>query len=67
MKKLIYALLFVSCSFSMSAQTAAELKKEQAPKKAQIAKLKGEVAILQAKIDALPGWRVGGFGVRFRK
>ncbi|CAI8257883.1 MAG: Uncharacterised protein [Polaribacter sp. SA4-10] len=62
MKKLIYALLFVSCSFSMSAQTAAELKKEQAPKKAQIAKLKGEVAILQAKIDALPGWRVGAFG-----
>ena len=46
----------------MSAQTAAELKKEQAPKKAQIAKLKGEVAILQAKIDALPGWRVGAFG-----
>lgn len=62
MKKLIYALLFVSCSFSMSAQTAAELKKEQAPKKAQIAKLKGEVAVLQAKIDALPGWRVGAFG-----
>ena len=46
----------------MSAQTAAELKKEQAPKKTQIAKLKGEVAILQAKIDALPGWRVGAFG-----
>ena len=46
----------------MSAQTAAELKKEQAPKKAQIAKLKGEVAVLQAKIDALPGWRVGAFG-----
>lgn len=62
MKKIIYALLFVSCSFSMSAQTAAELKKEQAPKKAQIAKLKGEVAVLQAKIDALPGWRVGAFG-----
>ena len=62
MKKIIYALLFVSCSFSMSAQTAAELKKEQAPKKTQIAKLKGEVAILQAKIDALPGWRVGAFG-----
>jgi|TARA_B110000238_G_scaffold56700_1_gene61975 hypothetical protein len=62
MKKIIHALLFVGCSFSMSAQTAAELKKEQAPKKAQIAKLKGEVAILQAKIDALPGWRVGAFG-----
>ena len=46
----------------MSAQTAAELKKEQAPKKTQIAKLKGEVAVLQAKIDALPGWRVGAFG-----
>jgi hypothetical protein len=52
----------VSCSFSISAQTAAELKKKQAPLKAEIAKLKGEVAALQSKIDALPGWRVGAFG-----
>tara|TARA_B110000091_G_scaffold65272_1_gene71927 strand:+ start:2532 stop:3449 length:918 start_codon:yes stop_codon:yes gene_type:complete len=62
MKKLLYSLLFLSCSFSISAQTAAELKKKQAPIKAEIAKLKGEVAALQSKIDALPGWRVGAFG-----
>ncbi|MDA9317099.1 DUF3078 domain-containing protein [Polaribacter sp.] len=62
MKKIIYFLLFVGCSFSINAQSAAELKKEQAPIKAKIAKLKGEVAALQSKIDALPGWRVGAFG-----
>lgn len=62
MKKLSILLLLVCISFSVNAQTAEELKKEQAPKKAQIAKLQGEVKALQAKIDALPGWRKGAFG-----
>ena len=62
MKNLICTVLFVCGSFSISAQTAAELKKKQVPKKAQIAKLKGEIAALQSKIDALPGWRIGAFG-----
>ena len=62
MKKLSILILFVFIGVSVNAQTAEELKKEQAPKKAKIAKLQGEVNALQAKIDALPGWRKGAFG-----
>ena len=62
MKKLSILFLLVSISFSVNGQTAEELKKEQAPKKAAIAKLQGEVKALQSKIDALPGWRKGAFG-----
>jgi hypothetical protein len=62
MKKLSILFLLVFVSFSVNAQTAEELKKEQAPKKAKIAQLNGEVEALQAKIDALPGWRKGAFG-----
>ncbi|MGY8909086.1 MAG: DUF3078 domain-containing protein, partial [Flavobacteriales bacterium] len=62
MKKLSILLLLITISFAAKAQTADELKKEQAPKKAEIAKLQGEVKALQAKIDALPGWRIGAFG-----
>lgn len=62
MKKLSILLILVCFSFAAKAQTAEELKKEQAPKKAEIAKLQGEVNALQAKIDALPGWRKGAFG-----
>jgi hypothetical protein len=62
MKKLSILFLLVLVSFSANAQTAEELKKEQAPKKAKIAKLNDEVKALQVKIDALPGWRKGAFG-----
>ncbi|WP_397447654.1 DUF3078 domain-containing protein [Polaribacter sp. R77954] len=62
MKKLSILLLLVSISFSVNAQTAEELKKEMAPKKAEISKLQEEVKALQSKIDALPGWRKGAFG-----
>ena len=62
MKKLSFLLLVLFIGTSINAQTADELKKEQAPKKAKIAKLQGEVDALQAKIDALPGWRKGAFG-----
>ena len=62
MKKLSILFLLVCFSLTANAQTAEELKKEQAPKKAEIAKLQGEVKALQSKIDALPGWRKGAFG-----
>lgn len=62
MKKLLITFtLTLLCSITY-AQTAEELKKEQAPKKAAIAKLQGEVNVLQSKIDALPGWKKGAFG-----
>ena len=62
MKKSLFSVLFLSIGFFAHAQTAEELKKEQAPKKAQVAKLKREIAALQLKIDVLPGWRIGAFG-----
>ncbi|MCG1037493.1 DUF3078 domain-containing protein [Polaribacter sargassicola] len=62
MKKLSILFLIAFINFSLNAQTAEELKKEQAPLKAEIAKLQGQVKSLQAKIDALPGWRKGAFG-----
>jgi hypothetical protein len=62
MKKLSLFLLLVCISFSAQTQTTEELKKEQAPKKVKIAKLQAEVNAIQAKIDAMPGWRKGAFG-----
>jgi|TARA_B110000971_G_C20011044_1_gene501518 hypothetical protein len=62
MKKISLLLLLVCIRFSAQAQTTEELKKEQAPKKVKIAKLQGEVNAIQAKIDAMPGWRKGAFG-----
>jgi hypothetical protein len=62
MKKISLLLLLVCIRFSAQAQTTEELKKEQAPKKVKIATLQGEVNAIQAKIDAMPGWRKGAFG-----
>lgn len=62
MKKIVLiaaCALFATTAFS---QTKEELKAQQAPKKESIAKLQGEVDAIQAKIDALPGWRKGAFG-----
>jgi hypothetical protein len=62
MKKISILLLFAFIGLSINAETAEELKKEQAPKKTKNSKLQGEVNALQAKIDALPGWKKGAFG-----
>ncbi len=62
MKKLVLAIGLVFGIASTYAQTAEELKAQQGPKKDSIAKLQGEVDALQAKIDALPGWKKGAFG-----
>jgi len=62
MKKLVLAIGLVFGIASTYAQTAEELKAQQGPKKDSIAKLQGEVDAIQAKIDALPGWKKGAFG-----
>ncbi len=62
MKKLVFVLGLMFGIASTYAQTAEELKAQQGPKKDSIAKLQGEVDALQAKIDALPGWKKGAFG-----
>ncbi len=62
MKKVLLLAACLSLGFSSFAQTEEELKSQQAPKTAEIAKLQGEVDALQAQIDALPGWKKGAFG-----
>jgi len=62
MKKIFVLASAILLSISTQAQTEEELKSQQAPKKAEIAKLQGEVDALQAQIDALPGWKKGIFG-----
>lgn len=62
MKKLVLVFGLMFGITSTFAQTAEEFKAQQAPKKDSIAKLQGEVDAIQAKIDALPGWKTGAFG-----
>ena len=62
MKKIIALAAAILLTINLSAQTAEELKEQQAPKKAEIAKLQGEVDAIQGQIDALPGWKKGAFG-----
>ncbi|MDO6489893.1 MAG: DUF3078 domain-containing protein [Cellulophaga sp.] len=62
MKKIILtaALLFVATvSF---AQTEEELKAEQAVKKDSVAAIQARIGAIQAKLDAMPGWKIGAFG-----
>ena len=61
-KKLVFVLaLFVGVN-SINAQTKEELKAQKAEKQAEADKFQGEANAIQAKIDALPGWRKGAFG-----
>ena len=62
MKKVLLAFLMIFTIISVNAQTEEELKALQAPKNDSIAALQGEVDAIQAKIDALPGWKKGAFG-----
>ena len=62
MKKIIL-LAAIFCGFAFTqAQTKEELIKEKAEKQAEADKFQGEANAIQAKIDALPGWRKGAFG-----
>ncbi|OUS01687.1 hypothetical protein A9Q86_06760 [Flavobacteriales bacterium 33_180_T64] len=63
MKKLLLtAILMLSISFGFS-QTKEELEVQKAEKQAVADAAQAEANALQAQIDALPGWRVGAFGV----
>ena len=62
MKKLSILILVLFIGASINAQTADELKAELASKKDSISKLQAKANSLQAKIDALPGWKKGAFG-----
>ncbi|WP_298340288.1 DUF3078 domain-containing protein [uncultured Algibacter sp.] len=63
MKKLLFfAILLLSVSV-IQAQTKEELEAQKAEKQAEADAATAEVAAIQAKLDALPGWRKGAFGV----
>ncbi|MBS9461152.1 DUF3078 domain-containing protein [Flagellimonas sp. 389] len=62
MKQLLFATTAFFMMLTGSAQTAEELKSEMAPKKDSIAAIQARVNALQAKLDALPGWKIGAFG-----
>jgi len=62
MRKIVLALSLLVASFSLTAQTEEELKKELGEKKAQVSKFQKEADAIKAKIDALPGWKYGAFG-----
>ncbi|WP_298901348.1 DUF3078 domain-containing protein [uncultured Psychroserpens sp.] len=62
-KKLLFTtVLMLSISFGFS-QTKEELEAQKAEKQAEADAAQAEANALQAQIDALPGWRVGAFGV----
>lgn len=62
MKRILFVMLFTVGLSAVNGQTLEELKAEQAPKKDSIAAIQKRVNAIQAKIDALPGWKVGAFG-----
>lgn len=61
-KKLFFLITLFLCVHGAKAQTEEELKATMAAKKDSIAVIQGRVNAIQAKIDALPGWRYGAFG-----
>lgn len=62
MKKTLLLLALSIGMFSVNAQTKEELQAQKAEKQAIADAAQGEANALQAKIDALPGWRKGAFG-----
>ena len=63
MKKTL--LIFALCVgfTALQAQTKEELETQKAEKQAEADAAQKEANAIQAKIDALPGWRTGAFGV----
>ncbi|MDG1571368.1 DUF3078 domain-containing protein [Robiginitalea sp. M366] len=63
MKKIVLALSGLLITAFAHAQTEAELKATLGEKKDSIAAIQGRANAIQAQIDALPGWKIGAFGV----
>lgn len=61
MKRILLFLCFIGM-VSANAQTKEELQAQKAEKQAEANAAQKEVKAIQAKIDALPGWRTGAFG-----
>jgi len=62
MKKLLLLVVAFGALTFTNAQTVDELKAQKSEKQAEADKAQGEANAIQAKIDALPGWKYGAFG-----
>lgn len=62
MKKSLLVIAFGLVTTILSAQSVEELKSAKAAKKDSIAAIQKRVDAIQAKIDSLPGWKIGAFG-----
>lgn len=62
MKKSVLIIVFGLVTTILSAQSIEELKSEKAAKKDSITAIQKRVDAIQAKIDSLPGWKIGAFG-----
>ncbi|MBD0831030.1 DUF3078 domain-containing protein [Aestuariibaculum sediminum] len=62
MKKTLLLLVFFVGIATLGAQTKEELEAEKKEKKAEADAIAADIKAIQAKIDALPGWRTGAFG-----
>ncbi|OEK09339.1 hypothetical protein A8C32_11495 [Flavivirga aquatica] len=62
MKKTLLLLALFIGIISVNAQTKEELKTQKAEKQAEADAAQAQANAIQAKIDALPGWRIGAFG-----
>ncbi len=62
MKKIVLTAVLLFIGAVSFAQTADELKAEKAAKKDSIAAIQGRLGAIQAKLDAMPGWKKGAFG-----
>ncbi len=63
MKKILFIAGLLLSTTMLIAQTEEELKTTQKAKKDSIAAIQGRVNAIQAQLDALPGWKIGAFGV----
>jgi hypothetical protein len=63
MKKIVLVIALCFGIQAMNAQTVEELKAQKKEKQAEADKFQAEANAIQAQIDALPGWKVGAFGV----
>lgn len=61
-KSLFIVTMCCVLSITLQAQTKEELQTQKAEKQAEADAALKEVKAIQAKLDALPGWRVGAFG-----
>lgn len=62
MKKILTIALATFAFYYSNSQTKEELQAEMSAKKDSIAALQKKVNDIQAKINAIPGWRFGAFG-----